>query len=38
MPQNNSEKQGGYQIERAEPMYLTYKIVEGEQFHVRRYC
>jgi len=34
--QDNSEKQGGYQIARAEPMHLTYKIAEGEQFHVRR--
>ena len=35
-PQDNSEKPGGYQIARAEPMHLTYKIAEGEQFHVRR--
>ena len=34
-PQNDSEKPGAYQIERAQPMVLTYKIEEGEQFHVR---
>jgi outer membrane protein insertion porin family len=34
-PQDNSEKDGGYKIERAQPMVLTYKIEEGEQFHVR---
>lgn len=34
--QDNSEKPGGYQIARAEPMHLTYKIAEGEQFRVRR--
>jgi outer membrane protein insertion porin family len=35
-PPDNSEKQGGYRIERAEPMHLVYKINEGEQFHVRQ--
>jgi outer membrane protein insertion porin family len=35
-PPGNSEKPGGYQIARAEPMHLVYKIDEGEQFHVRQ--